>query len=196
MRKGTAKVSWDSVCLGKVGLGIQKLEMFNITLMNFWDVPYRGDMNWGWKKLLQVLAFVCDFIWYVHGALVTFSVSIALESIRPREEEVMKCKPNTQDVLRQCDDTPTQLEMGDPLCPSSTLEVAGSRLGFAVYPTAMSDATWPSRCPSSTLEVAGLRLGFAIYPTATSDATWPTLVVAANDWTRLQRWHVGMPIGE
>ncbi|GJT54650.1 retrovirus-related pol polyprotein from transposon TNT 1-94 [Tanacetum coccineum] len=37
-------------------------------------------------------------------------------------------------------------------------------------------------CPSSTLEVLGSRLGFALYPTATSDATWPTPVVAANDW--------------
>ncbi|GJY13654.1 hypothetical protein Tco_0382963 [Tanacetum coccineum] len=60
--------------------------------------------------------------------------------------------------------------------------------GFAICPTTMSDATWPTSvtrgggCPITTCHVAVL--------------TAHHVYVAANDCMRLQRWQVGWPIGE
>ncbi|GJQ94324.1 hypothetical protein Tco_0005463 [Tanacetum coccineum] len=83
MKKGRAKVAWEVVCLPKNegGLGVRRLDLFNKALMvphiwnlitrkeslwvkwihqyklrgrHFFDVPYRGCMTWGWRKLLQL----------------------------------------------------------------------------------------------------------------------------------------------
>jgi hypothetical protein len=34
---------------------------------SFWDIPYRGNMTWGWRKLLQVRPIVRQFLWYQLG---------------------------------------------------------------------------------------------------------------------------------
>ncbi|GKG11089.1 hypothetical protein Tco_0342489 [Tanacetum coccineum] len=94
--RGKAKVAWDVVCLPKVegGLGIRRLDYFNSALMvshlwkllslkeslwvkwihayklngrNFWDVPLRGNMSWGWRKILQLRPIVREFIWHKIG---------------------------------------------------------------------------------------------------------------------------------
>ncbi|GJX43971.1 putative reverse transcriptase domain-containing protein [Tanacetum coccineum] len=94
--KGKAKVSWEVVCLPKQegGLGIRRLEHFNKALMvshiwkllslkeslwvqwihsyklknrSFWDIPYRGNMSWGWRKILQLRPLIRNFIWYCIG---------------------------------------------------------------------------------------------------------------------------------
>ncbi|GJZ87926.1 DNA helicase [Tanacetum coccineum] len=83
MKKGKAKVAWEVVCLPKKegGLGIRRLDIFNKALISshiwsilsgkeslwvkwihtyklkgrsFWDTPSRGNMSWGWRKILQV----------------------------------------------------------------------------------------------------------------------------------------------
>lgn len=96
MKRGKAKVAWDSVCLPKAegGLGIRKLESFNIALMafhiwsllthreslwvkwihtyklrgrSFWDIPIRAGVSWGWRKLLQIREVIRPFIWFRVG---------------------------------------------------------------------------------------------------------------------------------
>ncbi|GJV22742.1 hypothetical protein Tco_1375437 [Tanacetum coccineum] len=96
MRRGQAKVAWDVICLLKNegGLGIRKLDSFNNSLMvshiwkllarkeslwvqwihayklkdrNFWDVPCRGNMTWGWRKIIQLRPLIREFIWYKVG---------------------------------------------------------------------------------------------------------------------------------
>ncbi|GJS55289.1 CASP-like protein 4A3 [Tanacetum coccineum] len=96
MRRGKAKVSWESICLSKNkgGLGIHRLEMFNVALItshiwsiltlkeslwvkwihtnklrgrNFWDYPLRGNMTWGWRKILQIRPTIRKFFWYKIG---------------------------------------------------------------------------------------------------------------------------------
>ncbi|GKB52176.1 hypothetical protein Tco_0902929 [Tanacetum coccineum] len=59
MRKGKAKVSWEVVCLPKKegGLGIRRLE----------EIPLRGKMSWGWRRILQVWKVVRPFILYKLG---------------------------------------------------------------------------------------------------------------------------------
>ena len=90
-RKG--QVSWESVCLPKEegGLGIRRLESFNVALitshvwsilvlkeslwvkwihthklrgLNFWDVPFPGSMTWSWRKILLVRPMIIQFFWY------------------------------------------------------------------------------------------------------------------------------------
>ncbi|GJR69255.1 hypothetical protein Tco_0015320 [Tanacetum coccineum] len=96
MRKGNSKVAWEVVCLPKDegGLGIRRLEQFNKALMvshiwkllslkeslwvkwihvyklkarSFWDIPYRGNMTWGWRKILQLRPLIRSFIWSCIG---------------------------------------------------------------------------------------------------------------------------------
>nr|GEX13993.1 hypothetical protein [Tanacetum cinerariifolium] len=91
MHRGKAKVAWDVVCLPKKegGLGIRKLDCFNKALMNsntwrllsfkeslwvrwihtyklkgmnFWDIPIRGNMTWGWRKILRLRPYIRLFI--------------------------------------------------------------------------------------------------------------------------------------
>ncbi|GJS51247.1 hypothetical protein Tco_0624609 [Tanacetum coccineum] len=92
MCKGKANVSWEDVCRPKKegGLGLRRLDEFNKALMishvwklislkeslwvqwihkykirgqNFWDIPFRGNMTWGWRKILQLRPVMRDFIW-------------------------------------------------------------------------------------------------------------------------------------
>ncbi|GJY21345.1 reverse transcriptase domain-containing protein [Tanacetum coccineum] len=94
--KGKAKVSWEVVCLPKDegGLGVRRLDHFNKALMishiwkllslkeslwvrwihayklkgrSFWDIPYRGTMSWGWRKILQLRPLVREFFWHNIG---------------------------------------------------------------------------------------------------------------------------------
>ncbi|GKD74061.1 putative reverse transcriptase domain, reverse transcriptase zinc-binding domain protein [Tanacetum coccineum] len=94
--RGKAKVAWEVVCLPKVegGLGIRRLDTFNKAVMmshnwkllslkesmwvqwihayklrsrNFWYIPCRGNMTWGWRKILQLRPLIRDFIWHKLG---------------------------------------------------------------------------------------------------------------------------------
>ncbi|GJW22667.1 hypothetical protein Tco_0033289 [Tanacetum coccineum] len=96
IRKRKAKVAWDVVCLPKKegGLGIRKLDVFNKALMishiwsllnrkeslwvrwihayklngrSFWNVPFRGNMTWGWRKVLQLRPMLWQYVWYKIG---------------------------------------------------------------------------------------------------------------------------------
>nr|GEU60435.1 hypothetical protein [Tanacetum cinerariifolium] len=96
LSRGKAKVSWDVVCLPikEGGLGVRRLDLFNKALMvshvwkllslkeslwvkwihvyklrnrSFWEVPYRGKMSWGWRKLLQLRPLIRDHIWTCIG---------------------------------------------------------------------------------------------------------------------------------
>ncbi|GJR35282.1 putative reverse transcriptase domain, reverse transcriptase zinc-binding domain protein, partial [Tanacetum coccineum] len=96
MRRGKAKVALEVVCLPKKegGLGLRRLDIFNKALMvshiwsllslkeslwvkwihayklkgrNFWDVPIRGNMTWGRRKVLQLHPIIREFIWFRIG---------------------------------------------------------------------------------------------------------------------------------
>ncbi|GJT46976.1 sodium/hydrogen exchanger 6 [Tanacetum coccineum] len=96
MKKGKAKVAWESICFPKDegGLGIRRLDTFNISLMathiwsivmnkeslwvrwihsyklmgrSFWDVPMRSCVSWGWRKLLQIRDTIRPCMWYQIG---------------------------------------------------------------------------------------------------------------------------------
>ncbi|GJY45931.1 hypothetical protein Tco_0434994 [Tanacetum coccineum] len=92
LKKGRSKVAWDVVCLPKNegGLGIRRLEVFSYALLiahiwkllslkeslwvkwiheyklkgrSFWDIPLRGNVSWGWRKILQLRPTISEFIW-------------------------------------------------------------------------------------------------------------------------------------
>lgn len=44
---------------------------YKLRSRNFWDIPLRGNMSWGWQKILQVR--IWNFIWYRLGAGTTLS---------------------------------------------------------------------------------------------------------------------------
>ncbi|GKD27971.1 hypothetical protein Tco_1234185, partial [Tanacetum coccineum] len=91
LHKGRTKVTWEVVCLLKDegGLGMRRLDIFNEALMvthiwkllsmkeslwvkwihayklrgrNFWDYSLRGNMSWGWGKILQLRPIIPEFI--------------------------------------------------------------------------------------------------------------------------------------
>ncbi|GJX00618.1 putative RNA-directed DNA polymerase [Tanacetum coccineum] len=94
--RGKAKVAWEVVCLPKEegGLGIKRLADFNKALMtshiwkllskkdslwvkwihtyklrdrNFWEIPCRGNMTWGWRNILRLRPIIREFFWYKIG---------------------------------------------------------------------------------------------------------------------------------
>ena len=96
MRRGKAKVAWETVCLPKNegGLGLRRLEEFNKALItshiwilltnkeslwvqwihcyklrgrSFWDVPFLGNMSWSWRKILHLRPIIRQFVWYKIG---------------------------------------------------------------------------------------------------------------------------------
>ncbi|GJT84747.1 putative RNA-directed DNA polymerase, eukaryota, reverse transcriptase zinc-binding domain protein [Tanacetum coccineum] len=96
LSRGKAKVAWEVVCLPKDegGLGIRRLDLFNKALMtthiwkllsmkeslwvkwihkykirdrNFWELPCRGNMTWGWRKILQLRPLIREFFKYKIG---------------------------------------------------------------------------------------------------------------------------------
>ncbi|GJZ40961.1 putative reverse transcriptase domain, reverse transcriptase zinc-binding domain protein [Tanacetum coccineum] len=93
MKRGKAKVSWEDVCLPKQegGLGIRRLENFNVALMSthvwkivtrkdslwvkwihayklkkrsFLDVKMASNVSWGWRKLLQIRIWAWPSEWH------------------------------------------------------------------------------------------------------------------------------------
>ncbi|GJS40164.1 hypothetical protein Tco_0565207 [Tanacetum coccineum] len=96
MKRGKAKVSWEDVCLPKQegGLGIHRLENFNVALMSthvwkivtrkeslwvkwihayklkkrsFWDVKMSSNVSWGWRKFLQIRSILRPHFWHELG---------------------------------------------------------------------------------------------------------------------------------
>lgn len=94
--KYKSKASWNSVCLPKLegGLGIRRLTDVNKALMayhiwsilsnrnslwvqwvqmyklkgrNFWEVQLRGNVSWGWRKILKIRDTFRPFIWKLIG---------------------------------------------------------------------------------------------------------------------------------
>ncbi|GKD17074.1 putative reverse transcriptase domain, reverse transcriptase zinc-binding domain protein [Tanacetum coccineum] len=92
LKRGRAKVAWIDIYLptDEGGLGLRSLEVFNLALMTthlwniafnresrwvrwihtyklcgrtIWDIQPKGDMSWGWRKLLQLCEFVKPFFW-------------------------------------------------------------------------------------------------------------------------------------
>nr|GFA82575.1 hypothetical protein [Tanacetum cinerariifolium] len=96
LSRGKAKIAWEVVCLPKKegGLGVRRLDHFNKALMvshiwkllslkeslwvkwihiyklrnrSFLDIPYRGKMSWGWRKLLKLRPIIREFICFDIG---------------------------------------------------------------------------------------------------------------------------------
>ncbi|XP_022003043.1 uncharacterized protein LOC110900463 [Helianthus annuus] len=88
-----AKVAWKDVCLPKKegGLGIRSIADVNKALItnhiwsiitkrkslwvnwlhsyklkgkSFWDIPSRGSMSWGWRKILSIRELVRPHVWF------------------------------------------------------------------------------------------------------------------------------------
>ncbi|GKD29750.1 hypothetical protein Tco_1240528 [Tanacetum coccineum] len=41
--------------------------MYKLKEQNFWDIPIRGRMSWGWRKVLQIRPLIREYIWYSIG---------------------------------------------------------------------------------------------------------------------------------
>ncbi|GJS94369.1 reverse transcriptase domain, reverse transcriptase zinc-binding domain protein [Tanacetum coccineum] len=63
MKKGKAKVAWEKLLSLKESLWVKWIHEYKLNGRSFWDVPLRGNMSWGWRKILQLRSIIRDFIW-------------------------------------------------------------------------------------------------------------------------------------
>nr|GEV42320.1 hypothetical protein [Tanacetum cinerariifolium] len=72
LRSGKAKVAWEVICLLKDDgvlelLWVQWIHAYKLRGRSFWDVPYRGNMSWGWRNILKLRPLIRHFIWHKIG---------------------------------------------------------------------------------------------------------------------------------
>ncbi|GJR76641.1 hypothetical protein Tco_0089006 [Tanacetum coccineum] len=73
--KGKAKVSWEANLLSrKESLWVKGIHEYKFRGRHFFDIPYRGCMTWGWRKLLQLRLHIRDYIRYCIGDGATCSL--------------------------------------------------------------------------------------------------------------------------
>ncbi|GJU64014.1 reverse transcriptase domain-containing protein [Tanacetum coccineum] len=138
MKCGKAKVSWEEVRLPKFegGLGIRRLENFNVALMtshiyklltnkeslwvrwihayklkdrSFWDVPLAANVSWGWRKLLQIRNRVRNHFRYRLGKVI-------MESLVKKKQKgaILELKRRHLKNIIFCTYTPYPVKMDDP----------------------------------------------------------------------------------
>nr|GFA46005.1 hypothetical protein [Tanacetum cinerariifolium] len=54
MKKWKAKVAWEVV---------KWIHAYKLKGRSFWEVPLRGNLSWGWRKILQIHQLVRPFFW-------------------------------------------------------------------------------------------------------------------------------------
>ncbi|GJR20775.1 hypothetical protein Tco_0969302 [Tanacetum coccineum] len=74
--KGKSKVAWEVVCLPKV----KWIHEYKLNGHNFWDIPLRGNMSWGWRKILKLRPLIREFIWHKIGNSAATSLCLNLHS--------------------------------------------------------------------------------------------------------------------
>ncbi|GKC42017.1 probable kinetochore protein NUF2, partial [Tanacetum coccineum] len=47
----------------KESLWVKWIHEYKLNGRNFWDIPLRGNMYWGWRKILQLRPIIREFIW-------------------------------------------------------------------------------------------------------------------------------------
>ncbi|GKA46343.1 RNA-directed DNA polymerase, eukaryota, reverse transcriptase zinc-binding domain protein [Tanacetum coccineum] len=64
-QKGKSNVAWEVVCLPmkEGGLGVKWVHTYKLRDRHFFEVPLRGNMTWGWRKLLQLYPLIRDHFW-------------------------------------------------------------------------------------------------------------------------------------
>nr|GEZ01739.1 hypothetical protein [Tanacetum cinerariifolium] len=68
MWKGKAKVSWE------VSLWVKRIHEYKLRGRHFFEVPYSGNMTWGWRKFLQLRPLIHDHVRYHLGNGATCSL--------------------------------------------------------------------------------------------------------------------------
>ncbi|GJR07706.1 putative RNA-directed DNA polymerase [Tanacetum coccineum] len=58
MKRGKAKVAWESILSGKESLWVKWIHVYKLNGRSFWDIPIRGNISWGWRKILHVRQLV------------------------------------------------------------------------------------------------------------------------------------------
>ena len=53
---------WKLLSL-KESLWVKWIHAYKLRNRSFWDIPYRGNMSWGWRNLLKLRPLIRDYIW-------------------------------------------------------------------------------------------------------------------------------------
>nr|GEZ81191.1 hypothetical protein [Tanacetum cinerariifolium] len=51
----------------KESLWVKWIHEYKLKGRDFWDIPLRGKLSWGWRKILQLRPSIRDYMWYKLG---------------------------------------------------------------------------------------------------------------------------------
>nr|GEY66895.1 hypothetical protein [Tanacetum cinerariifolium] len=57
---------WKLISM-KESLWVKWVHAYKLRGRSFWDVPIRGEISWGWRKVLQLRPLIREFVWHNIG---------------------------------------------------------------------------------------------------------------------------------
>ncbi|GJW42637.1 hypothetical protein Tco_0071436 [Tanacetum coccineum] len=140
---GKAKVAWNVVwklLSRKESLWVEWIHVYKLRGRSFWDIPYRGNMTWGWRNVLKLRPLIREFIWKKLGNGLTTSVWFDRWCIQSPLADLI----SSRDIFREGFNKETK--GGDGLVCSFSADTVWNTIRARGTKVSWYDAVWFSCC--------------------------------------------------